>query len=85
MTTEELIALRRAEPWREALRKTKKSKERTDISRVRMNELNADYRSGNHEEVNLGLNADQAMQEVQRCLDCPNPKCMSYSDRKSVV
>jgi len=77
MTTEELIALRRAEPWREALRKTKKSKERTDISRVRMNELNADYRSGNHEEVNLGLTADQAMQEAQRCLDCPNPTCMS--------
>lgn len=77
MTTEELIALRRAEPWREALRKTKKSKERTDISRVRMNELNADYRSGNHEEVNLGLTAGQAMQEAQRCLDCPNPTCMS--------
>ena len=66
MTTEELIALRRAEPWREALRKTKRSKERTDISRVRMNELNADYRSGNHEEVNLGLTADQAMQEAQQ-------------------
>ena len=29
MTTEELIAARRAEPWREALRKSKKNKERT--------------------------------------------------------
>lgn len=77
MTTQELIAVRRAEPWREALRKTKKNKERTDIPRVRMNELNADYRSGNHEEVNLGLTADEAMQEAQRCLDCPNPTCMS--------
>ena len=77
MTTQELIAVRRAEPWRETLRQTKKNKERTDISRVRMNELNADYRSGNHEEVNLGLTADQAMQEAQRCLDCPNPTCMS--------
>ena len=28
MTTEELIAARRAEPWREALRKSKKNKER---------------------------------------------------------
>ena len=27
MTTEELIAARRAEPWREALRKSKKNKE----------------------------------------------------------
>ena len=39
MTTEELIAARRAEPWREALRKSKKNKERTDIPRVEMNEL----------------------------------------------
>ena len=31
MTTEELIAARRAEPWREALRKSKKNKERADI------------------------------------------------------
>ena len=37
MTTEELIAARRAEPWREALRKSKKNKERTDIPRVEMN------------------------------------------------
>ncbi len=39
MTTEELIAARRAEPWREALRKSKKNKERADIPRVKMNEL----------------------------------------------
>ena len=45
MTTEELIAARRAEPWREALRKSKKNKERTDIPRVEMNELDAEYRS----------------------------------------
>mgnify|MGYP000303765964 len=38
MTTEELIAARRAEPWREALRKSKKNKERADIPRVKMNE-----------------------------------------------
>lgn len=77
MTTEELIAARRAEPWREALRKSKKNKERTDIPRVKMNELDAEYRSHTRlEEVNLGLTAEQAMQEAQRCLDCANPTCM---------
>ena len=77
MTTEELIAARRAEPWREALRKSKKNKERTDIPRVEMNELDPEYRSHTRlEEVNLGLTKEQAMQEAQRCLDCPNPTCM---------
>ena len=77
MTTEELIAARRAEPWREVLRKSKKNKERTDIPRVEMNELDAEYRSHTRlEEVNLGLTAEQAVQEAQRCLDCPNPTCM---------
>lgn len=77
MTTEELIAARRAEPWREALRKSKKNKERTDIPRVKMNELDAGYRSHTRlEEVNLGLTAEQAMQEARRCLDCANPTCM---------
>ena len=77
MTTEELIAARRVEPWREALRKSKKNKERTDIPRVEMNELDAEYRSHTRlEEVNLGLTKEQAMQEAQRCLDCPNPTCM---------
>lgn len=77
MTTAELIAARRSEPWREELRKSKKNKERTDILRVEMNELDPEYRSHTRlEEVNLGLTKEQAMQEAQRCLDCPNPTCM---------
>ena len=77
MTTEELIAARRAEPWREALRKSKKNKERTEIPRVKMNELDPEYRSHTRlEEVNLGLTQEQAMLEAQRCLDCANPTCM---------
>ena len=77
MTTAELIAARRSEPWREELRKSKKNKERTDIPRVEMNELDPEYRSHTRlEEVNLGLTAEQAVQEAQRCLDCPNPTCM---------
>ena len=42
-----------------------------------MNELDPEYRSHTRlEEVNLGLTKEQAMQEAQRCLDCPNPTCM---------
>ena len=67
MTTEELIAARRAEPWREALRKSKKNKERADIPRVKMNELDPEYRSRTRlEEVNLGLTKEQAMQEAAK-------------------
>jgi glutamate synthase (NADPH/NADH) small chain len=67
----------RALPWREELRKSMKAKERTDISRVHMPELDAEYRSHNRvEEVNLGLTAEMAMQEAKRCLDCANPTCM---------
>jgi len=76
MTTQELIAARRAEAWREDLRKSMKAKERTDIVRVEMNELDGEYRSHNNEEVNLGLTKEQAMTEAKRCLDCANPTCM---------
>ena len=70
------IKTRRAEGWREELRQSMKNKERTSIPRVKMNELDAEYRSHNKEEVNLGLNAEQAMLEAKRCIDCPTPSCM---------
>ncbi|MDR0995772.1 MAG: NADPH-dependent glutamate synthase [Tannerella sp.] len=41
-----------------------------------MNELEAEYRSHNREEVNLGLTPEQARREAQRCLDCAEPGCM---------
>ena len=63
--------------WRDELRKTIKNKERTEIQRVRMNELNAHYRARVREEVNQGLTEEQALQESKRCLDCPNPTCMT--------
>ncbi len=76
-TIEERIAAYRAESWREDLRKGMKNKERASIARVEMNELDATYRSTSRtEEVNLGLTAEQAMTEAQRCLDCPKPTCM---------
>ena len=72
----DLVKEFRNEPWREELRKSMKNKERTDILRVHMNELDAEYRSHNYEEVNLGLTLEQAQQEAKRCLDCPTPTCM---------
>lgn len=68
----------RTAPWREELRKAVKAKERADIPRVKMNELDAEYRSHSRkEEVNQGLTAEQAVIEAKRCLDCANPGCMS--------
>jgi len=67
----------RAQQWRVDLRNAMKPKERTDIARVHMPELNAEYRSHTRvEEVNLGLTPELAMQEAKRCLDCANPTCM---------
>ncbi len=71
------LAAQRAEAWREELRKSKKAKERTDISRVKMNELTPDYRITNREEVNCGLTREQAVVEASRCLDCVEPLCMT--------
>lgn len=76
MTLQDILTEERNQPWREALRKGKKNKERTDLPRTPMNSLDADFRSHNNEEVNLGYTADQAMCEAQRCLDCPTPTCM---------
>ena len=76
MNIKESIASRRAESWREELRQSMKNKERTSIPRVKMNELDPEYRSHNKEEVNLGLAEEQALLEAKRCIDCPTPSCM---------
>ena len=76
MNTIENITSRRTESWREELRQSMKNKERTSIQRVKMNELDSEYRSHNNEEVNLGLTEEQAILEAKRCIDCPTPSCM---------
>ncbi|HOI25822.1 MAG TPA: NADPH-dependent glutamate synthase [Paludibacteraceae bacterium] len=63
--------------WREDLRKGLSNKERTAIQRVKMNELEPAYRARVREEVNQGLTKEQALVEAKRCLDCPNPTCMT--------
>ncbi len=67
----------RSKPWRVDLRKSMKPKERTAIPRVVMPALDPNYRAQNNEEVNLGLTAELAMLEAQRCIDCPDPTCMT--------
>ncbi len=64
-------------PWRDALRKSMKPKDRTQIARVKMPELDPVYRATTRtEEVNTGLTKAMAMTEAQRCLDCAKPTCV---------
>ena len=73
-----LVLEDRNAPWREELRKAMKPKERTAIPRVKMKELDPEYRSHTRlEEVNQGLSSEQAVVEAKRCLDCANPSCMT--------
>lgn len=63
--------------WRKDLRASKKPKERLEIERVKMPEIEAKVRA--HllkSEVNQGLTLQMAMKEAQRCLDCNNPQCV---------
>ncbi len=63
--------------WRVALRKSMKPKERTQIERVKMPELDPVYRATTRtEEVNLGLTKEMALTEAKRCLDCAKPTCV---------
>lgn len=72
----DLVKERRAEEWREKLRKTMTPKERMALTRVEMPSLDGHYRATNHEEVSLGLTNEMAQNEAKRCLDCATPTCM---------
>ncbi len=63
--------------WRKELQKSMKPKERMQIERCKMSELDPVYRATTRtEEVNKGLTVPQAMTEAKRCLDCKSPSCM---------
>lgn len=63
--------------YREEIRKSMKAKERAEIERCQMPELDPVYRATTRvEEVNTGLTTEQALTEAKRCLDCANPTCM---------
>lgn len=63
--------------WREQLRKSHTAKERMAIPRVKMTELDPAYRITCNDEVNQGLSEGQAVLEATRCLDCPDPQCVT--------
>ena len=74
--TIEILTDRNAE-WRKELQKSMKPKERTQIERVVMPELDPVYRATTRtEEVNIGLTKEMAMREAKRCLDCAKPTCV---------
>ncbi len=74
--TIEVLTDRNAE-WRKELQKSMKPKERTQIERVKMPELDPVYRATTRtEEVNIGLTKEMAMTEAKRCLDCAKPTCV---------
>ena len=71
------ILLDRDADWRSELRSSMKAKERTQIERCKMGELDPAYRATTRlKEVNVGLTVEQALTESKRCLDCKNPSCM---------
>ncbi len=76
MNTNSIEERRNAE-WRSNLRKTLKPKERSAIQRVRMPELQPLIRNKSLlDEVNIGLNEEEAVREAKRCLDCAKPSCI---------
>lgn len=63
--------------WRKELAASMKPKERGEIERCVMGELDPVYRATTRtEEVNTGLTVEQALTEAKRCLDCAKPSCM---------
>lgn len=76
-SSDSLLLNERNALWRNNLRKLLKPKERIGIERVKMPELDADYRATKRlEEVNKGLTREMAIREASRCLDCANPSCV---------
>lgn len=72
----EYLKQERSQEWREEIRKSMKSKDRTTKVRVSMPEEDPIERAKSNIEVNIGLTAQMAVEEAQRCLDCPDPTCI---------
>ena len=73
----EYLQAERAQEWRETLRKSMKIKDRTNLERVKMPEVDPEVRSHTYDEVNLGLTVELAIGESHRCLDCVDPTCIT--------
>ena len=67
----------RSQEWRDQIRKSIKTKVRLEKVRAKMPEEDPNIRNTNNIEVNTGLSVEAARLEAQRCIDCPNPTCMT--------
>lgn len=64
--------------WRVELRGAMSAKDRAAIERVKMPELDPAARVASRSaEVNLGISEQQAVVEASRCMDCPDPQCVT--------
>lgn len=77
MDSKEYLKEERAKEWRAELRTKMKTKERTTLTRTEMPTEPAAERSRSYVEVNSGLTEAQAISEASRCIDCPDPTCIS--------
>lgn len=77
MQNDNITSAPRDDAWREELRKAMPAKERTAIPRCKMAALDATYRITCNEEVNQGISREQAILEATRCMDCPDPQCVT--------
>lgn len=75
--SKEFLKEEREQSWRVDIRKLLKNKERTALTRVHMGEVDAKERILSNIEVNSGLTEDEAVNEAKRCLDCPDPTCIT--------
>lgn len=66
----------RDQEWRRELKKSIPAKDRTNIVRVKMPEVDPQERIKGNVEVNSGISAEMALVEAKRCLDCPEPECI---------
>jgi glutamate synthase (NADPH/NADH) small chain len=73
----EYLKKERSQEWRVELRNHLKTKERVQLERGKMPEQDPEIRNKNFTEVNLGLTEEQAVHEAKRCIDCPNPTCIT--------
>lgn len=73
----EILKEERNKEWRIKLRQEIKNKDRVSRERIIMPEQEPDVRNRNNDEVNLGLSPEQAVTEAQRCIDCPDPTCIT--------
>lgn len=73
----EYLKAERSQDWRVEIRKGIKTKERVGMVRASMPEEDPNTRNKSIIEVNKGLTFDQAVDEAKRCIDCPDPTCMT--------